>query len=158
MAVGRTLTTVGNISCGADLSLGGNFASTSDGAAVIGAGDPGNYAAADTRRFASCSLFGAILTGKGGSIPAGTTISFNINGNYWDVTGVSDIAGISWDGALQDPQAGIIEILHLASNPSFVHSSRLILLGGTTWSGATDATAMFISEGSGNWRQIFKSS
>ena len=158
VAGGSITATLGNISCGGDISLGGNFASMVDATASLGIGDPGNVAAADNRRFGSCLLSGAILTGGGGNIPAGTTISFNVNGNYWTVTGVSDVAGISWDGALQDPQAGIIEILHLANNPNFTHSSRLILLGGTTWSGATDATTMFISEGSGNWRQIFKSS
>ena len=126
-----------------------------DGGASLGTGSPGS---ADNLRWLALSLSGILKTAKGADIASGTTLSFDTDGNYFDVTGVSTVAGITYAATLADPQAGIWNIIHLDSNASVAHhATRLQLSGSTDFAGRTNDHVMLVSDGSGNWREAFRS-
>lgn len=143
-----------------DLSVAGVFSTASVNPTVDISGQLGEigFINSSDLRWSACCLGGPLITAKGADIASGTTLSYGIDGNYFDVTGVSTIAGITYSGTQADPQAGIVNIVRLDSNPSFAHhATRLQLSGSTDFAGYTGDHLMLVSDGSGNWREAFRS-
>jgi hypothetical protein len=126
-----------------------------DNTGSVGQGGP---AFSGALRYAGANLSGLLATAKGADLASGTTLSFGVDGNYFDVTGTATIAGISYAATLQDPQAGIFNFVHLDSNPTFTHhATRLQMSGATDFVGRTNDHLALISDGSGSWREAFRS-
>ena len=126
-----------------------------DGAMAIGECSPDTV---NLLRIARLGMSGMIKNAKGADIASGTTLSFGIDGNYFDVTGTATVAGISYVDTKADPQAGIFNFIHLDSNPTITHhATRLQLAGSTDFRGRTNDHVALISDGSGSWREMFRS-
>lgn len=146
----------GSLTITGQLSVSGGFASETAPATddMFPFGSP-------TLRWNSLWLSGIVSTAMGATITAGNTLTITGDGNYYHVSGKSDIYGIS----SADPvisgtaayQPGVFLTFHLVNNPSFSNSSRIILNGGTTFSGATGNMITFVSEGADNWREVSRS-
>lgn len=152
-AAGIASSTAGSLQV-ATLKVNDSLEPVSDGAVTLGTGNP---TLAD-KRWGGLFLSSILTTAKGTDITSGTTLSFNAAGNYFDVTGVSTVQGISYDNTVADPQAGIFNIIHLDSNAQFTHhATRLQMSGSTSFVGFTGDHLMLVSDGSGNWREAFRS-
>lgn len=88
---------------------------------------------------------------KTADIPSASTITPLGTGNYSHITGTTTITAI---GTLQ---AGAILILEFDGALTLTHNATsLILQGGTNLTTAVGDIVAFISEGSGNWRELWR--
>lgn len=150
--------TVDTLAVVSTFSLGGNIAGSwiPDSDQIYGLGAAG-------QGWGSLWVSGVAHMAKSADSASGTTTTLDGRGNYFDITGTSTVAGLSHSvsGTTETGPgftAGDIAILQLDSNPLFTHNAtRLKLLGGVTFSGATGDFIGFISEGSNNYREMFRS-
>lgn len=100
---------------------------------------------------ASITWDGRILLDKGGDLASGSAITPGTNGNYFDITGTTTITSIA------SLQAGTIVVFQFDGILIITHNSTsLILDGAVNHTTAAGHVFGFISEGSGNWREIFR--
>jgi hypothetical protein len=90
------------------------------------------------------------LSHKGSDIASATTTDIGaVEGLMHDITGTTTIAGLG------TVRAGIIKVLKFEGALTLTHNATsLILPGGANITTADGDVAMFISEGSGNWRCV----
>src|SRR5688572_5457242 len=90
------------------------------------------------------------LSHKGADIASSTTPALGaVEGLFHDITGTATITG--WDTV----RAGILKIVKFEGALTLTHNAtNLILPGGANITTAIGDTAIFFSEGSGNWRCI----
>ena len=89
--------------------------------------------------------------GKGGDIASATAVTVGLDGNYFDITGVANITSFS------SVQAGAIQILQFDDACTITHNVTSMILAGLAnqiWA-AGDMLAL-ISEGGGNWRELWR--
>jgi hypothetical protein len=92
---------------------------------------------------------GGYLGRKGADIAAAATLSLGADGGYFHVTGGTTITAIS------ARDAGQIIVLEFDGTPSLTHhATSLILSGGLSYQTVAGDVLVFLSEGSGNWREI----
>lgn len=92
----------------------------------------------------------SINEAKGSNIASATTTDIGAaTGNYVQVTGTTTITGLG------TVQAGTRRIVEFAASLTLTHNATsLILPGGANITTAAGDVAVFVSEGSGNWRCI----
>ena len=91
------------------------------------------------------------LWAKGADIASAATITPGTDGNYFDITGVTGITAIA------TLAAGSIVIFQFAGALPITHNATtLILQGAVNLTTATGDVIGFISEGGGNWRELFR--
>jgi hypothetical protein len=94
---------------------------------------------------------GEVLTvfTKGALLTAASTLALGTDGNFWHVTGATTITAIS------TAPAGTMIVLAFDSTPTLTHNgTSLILQGAVNYTTAASDVFTFVSEGSGNWREI----
>ncbi len=90
-----------------------------------------------------------ILWAKGADIASGTTIDLSAaDGNYIDITGTTAITGLG------TVQAGALFALQFDGALTLTHNDTTLILWGADITTAAGDVALFISEGSGNFRLI----
>jgi hypothetical protein len=90
-----------------------------------------------------------IAFAKGADLTSGSTITPGTDGNFFHVTGTTTIT------ALATLQAGTIVALAFDAALTLTHNATtLILAGGANVTTAAGDIVVFVSEGSGNWREI----
>jgi hypothetical protein len=92
----------------------------------------------------------ALNTAKGADIASATTTNIGAaTGNFVHITGTTTITGL---GTIA---AGVIRIVRFAGALTLTHNgTSLILPSNTNITTAANDTAIFVSEGSGNWRCV----
>ena len=91
------------------------------------------------------------LWAKGGDLASGATVTPGTDGNFFDITGTTGITAIA------TLQAGAIVIFQFDGIVIITHNgTSLILQGATNLTTAAGDIVAFISEGSGNWRELFR--
>lgn len=90
------------------------------------------------------------LSHKGADIASATTTDIGaVEGLMHDITGTTTITGLG------TVRAGILKILKFEGALTFTHNATsLILLGGANRTTADGDIGIYISEGSGNWREV----
>lgn len=89
--------------------------------------------------------------GKGADIASASALSLGTDGNFFDVTGTTTITSIS-----TKPAGTVIYLQFDGALTLTQNATSLILLGATNYAtGAGDVFA-FISEGGGNWRELWR--
>lgn len=90
------------------------------------------------------------LSHKGADISSATTTDIGaVEGLMHDITGTTTITGLG------TVRAGILKILKFEGALTFTHNATsLILLGGANRTTADGDIGIYISEGSGNWREV----
>lgn len=89
------------------------------------------------------------LMAKGADVASATTPTFGTDGNYFHITGTTTIT------TLPTLQAGTILWLEFDGACQVTHNgTSLILKGATNFTSAAGDVLGFISEGSGNWREL----
>lgn len=96
------------------------------------------------------SLTGALNFAQGADIASATTTDIGAaTGNFVHVTGTTTITGLG------TVQAGTIRVVRFAGALTLTHNATsLILPGSANITTAANDVAVFVSEGSGNWRCI----
>ncbi len=95
---------------------------------------------------------GRVLFDKGGNIASGS-FAIGTDGNYFHVTGTTTVT------ALGTLQAGTIVYLTFDGILQITHNgTSLILQGAVNVTTAAGEMFAFVSEGSGNWRELFRRS
>lgn len=90
----------------------------------------------------------AIVT-KGTDIASGAALALPNSGQYFDVTGTTTITSI------ESRPAGFVLILQFDGALTLTHNATsLILRGGANVTTAAGDVFTFVSEGSGNWREV----
>lgn len=90
---------------------------------------------------------------KGTDVVAAATLPFLTDGNFFDVTGATGITALP-----TGIQAGTCVVLQFDSTPTLTHNSTsLILNGGVDYVAETGDYLGFISLGSNNWAELFRS-
>lgn len=94
------------------------------------------------------SLTGALNMAKGADIASATTTDIGAaTGNFLHITGTTTITGLG------TVQAGTIRVCRFAGALTLTHNgTSLILPGAANITTAANDVAVFVSEGSGNWR------
>ena len=91
------------------------------------------------------------LWAKGSDLSSGSTITPGTDGNFFDITGTTTITAIA------TLQAGSVVVFQFDAALTLTHNGTSLILQGaqnvTTVAGDIFA---FISEGSGNWRELFR--
>lgn len=90
----------------------------------------------------------ARATGKDTIVSASTTNIGSVAGQYVTVTGNSAIL------SLGTVKAGTIKCVYFSGAPTLTHAAQLVLPGGASVAAAAGDTAVFVSEGAGDWRCI----
>ncbi len=86
---------------------------------------------------------------KGADLASASTLALGTDGNYFHVTGTTTIT------ALSTAQAGTVVLLEFAGVLTLTHNATsLILPGASTLITNPGDTAIFVSEGAGNWRCV----
>ena len=86
---------------------------------------------------------------QGAAIASGATLTPGVDGNYFQVSGTTTITSIA------TAQAGSLLILEFQGALTLTHNgTSLILRTATNATTAAGDIFMFVSEGSGNWREI----
>jgi hypothetical protein len=88
--------------------------------------------------------------GKGADIASAATLNLGADGNYFDVTGTTTITAIS------SKQAGCIIVLQFDGALTLTHGAALILMGATNATTAAGDVYWFMSDGGGNWRELWR--
>lgn len=100
---------------------------------------------------ASITWDGRVLFDKGGDLASGSAITPGTDGNYFDITGTTTITSIA------TLQAGTIVIFQFDGALTLTHNATtLILQGATNLTTSAGDIVAFISEGSGNWREVWR--
>lgn len=100
---------------------------------------------------ASITWDGRVLFDKGGDLDSGSTVTPGTDGNYFDITGTTTIT------ALATLQAGTVVIFQFDAAVLLTHNgTSLILADSSNYTTAAGDVFAFISEGSGNWRELFR--
>lgn len=84
---------------------------------------------------------------KGANIVAAATLTPGVDGNFFHVTGSTGITAI----AAKPP--GSILFLLFEGTPTLTHSAALFMHGAVDYTAVANDILMFVSEGSGNWRE-----
>jgi hypothetical protein len=145
----------------ADLRLTNIFASGSGGVIIknnsgttvltVGAGGGTGVTAAGGFNITGLTTLSAALdTAKGSDIASATTTNIGAaTGNFVHVTGTTTITGL---GTIT---AGVVRIVRFAGILTLTHNATsLILPSGANITTAANDVAVFVSEGSGNWRCV----
>jgi hypothetical protein len=126
-----------------------------DGQLPIGRGGTGAGTPADARAalavpgLATPNAFAAMQAwAKGADIPSQAALNPGTDGNYFVVTGSTGITSIA---ALP---AGTVIVLKFSASLALTHSANLQLLQGQNYSTEANDVIVFISEGSGVWREV----
>lgn len=104
--------------------------------------------------FAALQFQGVAVTttqswAKGADLASASTLTLGNDGNYFVVTGTTGISAFS------SKSAGIIIALRFSGVLTLTHNAtNLILANGQNYTTASGDVLTFISEGSGNWREI----
>ena len=85
---------------------------------------------------------------KGADLVSAGSLSLGGDGNYFDITGTTGITAIS------TRQVGTQIVLQFDGAVALTHSAALSLIGGADYTTTAGDRLVFISEGSGNWREI----
>lgn len=86
---------------------------------------------------------------KGADLASASSLTLGTDGNYFHVTGTTGITAIS------ARIAGSVILLRFAGALTLTHNATsLILIGAANRTTAANDTAIFVSEGAGNWREI----
>lgn len=96
------------------------------------------------------ALATAVNFAKGSDLASATTTDIGAaHGNFVHITGTVTITGLG------TVQAGTVRFVRFAGSLTLTHNATsLILPGGVSITTAANDTAIFVSEGSGNWRCI----
>lgn len=111
---------------------------------------------AGTVKSALTSDGGAVLSArlhiaKGADIASGSTLTPGLDGNYFHVTGTTTITAIA------TAQAGSVVFLEFDGVCQMTYNATsLILQGAANFTSAAGDMIAFVSEGSGNWRELFR--
>ena len=100
---------------------------------------------------ASVTWDGRVLFDKGADLASGSAMTPGTDGNYFDITGTTTITSIA------TLQAGTIVIFQFDGALTLTHNATTLILqgSGNLVTAAGDIVA-FISEGSGNWRELWR--
>ena len=94
---------------------------------------------------------GRVLFDKGADIASAAAITPGTDGNYFHITGTTTITSVA------TLQAGSVVIFEFDGVLTVTHNATsLILQGGSNLTTAAGNMVAFISEGSGNWRELFR--
>ena len=94
---------------------------------------------------------GRLITDKGADIASGAAITPGTDGNYFHITGTTTITSIA---TLQE---GAIVFFEFDGVLTLTHNgTSLILQGSVNMTTAAGDMVAFVSEGSGNWRELFR--
>lgn len=85
---------------------------------------------------------------KGADVASAAALNIGEDGHYFDVTGTTTITSI------EARLAGQIVILQFDGALTLTHGAALVLQGATNMTTAAGDIVAFISEGSGNWREL----
>ena len=100
---------------------------------------------------ASIAWDGRVLFDKGADIASGAAITPGTDGNYFHITGTTTITSIA------TLQAGAIVIFEFDGALTLTHNATtLILQDAANLTTAAGDVIGFVSEGSGNWRELFR--
>jgi len=91
---------------------------------------------------------------KGANIASASSITVGTDGNFFDITGTTTITSLS------SVQAGTVIIVNFTGSPSLTlthNATSLILRGGADYVTGAGDTMAFLSLGSGNWKELFRS-
>lgn len=89
--------------------------------------------------------------GKGADIASAAALPLPDVGTYFDVTGTTTITSI------ESRPAGTEIVLQFDGILTLTHSTDLILAGGQSYTTAAGDVLRFVSEGSGDWREVGRS-
>lgn len=89
-----------------------------------------------------------VYLSKGVDIPSASTLTIGVDGNYFDVTGTTNVT------ALSTLQAGTRVVLQFDSVLTIVNSANLILPNNKDITTVPGIAYEFISEGAGVWRYL----
>lgn len=90
------------------------------------------------------------LTGKGANLASAATITFGTDGDYFHITGATGpITNFS------GTQGQVVTTFD--STPTLTHSANIILKGATNYVCVANDVFGWVNEGSGVWREIFRS-
>lgn len=95
------------------------------------------------------ALLGNLKLAKGADIASATTLTPGADGNYFHVTGTVTVTGIAT--VIASPL-----FLEFDGAVLLTHSSALFLQGSTNYTTAAGDMIAFISEGTTNWRELFR--
>lgn len=88
---------------------------------------------------------------QGANIASDTAVTFGVDGNYFFITGTTTITSFA------TLQAGTVVFVKFAGILTLTHNATtLILRDGVNVTTAAGDVMGFVSEGSGNWREIFR--
>lgn len=88
---------------------------------------------------------------KGANLASASTLALGTDGNYFVVTGTTTINGLS------SLEAGTLIVLRFSGALTLTHSDpALVLLGATNAATAAGDMYWFVSDGGGNWREIWR--
>lgn len=148
------MTTAGDIIYGGTPSAGvappTRLAAGTDGHVLTLASGLPTWAAAAGGGFTGGALTSALDEAKGADIARATTTNIGAaTGNFIHLTGTTTVTGLG------TVQAGTRRIVRFAGAGTLTHNATsLILPGAANITTAANDTAIFVSEGSGNWRCI----
>lgn len=94
-------------------------------------------------------MTGALKTAKGADVAAASTLPYNSDGNYKDVTGSAGIAAIATSGTL-----GTILITRFTGAPLLTHSANLDLLGDVDYQVTASDTIVWVEYAAGDWTMV----
>jgi hypothetical protein len=122
------------------------IASGSTGAITLSL--PQNIHTGATPTFAGLTLSGRGLWSKGADLASASTVTFGADGNFFHITGTTTIT------AFASLQAGTTVNVEFTGILTLTHNATSLILpnNGANITTAAGDTAMFVSEGSGNWR------
>ena len=89
--------------------------------------------------------------GKGADIASAAALALPESGTYFDVTGTTTITSI------ESRPAGVEITLQFDGILTIEHSTDLILAGGVDYTTTAGDVLRFVSEGSGDWREVSRS-
>jgi len=99
----------------------------------------------------SIAMNGRLLFDKGADLASGSAITPGADGNYFDITGTTTITSIA------TLQAGSVVIFQFDGVLQITHNgTTLILQNAANITTAAGDIFAFISEGSGNWREVWR--
>lgn len=100
---------------------------------------------------ATLDLTGRLSLDKGADLASGSTVTPGTDGNFFDITGTTTITAIA------SLRAGTIVVFQFDGILTLTHNSTsLILQGSTDLTTAVGDMVAFVSEGSGNWRELYR--